>query len=59
MFSSIYSATVTPVQLLIMAAAVAGGVWGLLYWLKPDWLPALVVSHALWDAAVFVVFPIM
>ncbi len=45
--------------MLIMAAAVAGGVWGLLYWLKPDWLPALVVSHALWDAAVFVVFPIM
>lgn len=45
--------------MLIMAAAVAGAVWGLLYWLKPEWLPALVVSHALWDAAVFVVFPIM
>ena len=45
--------------MLIMAAAVAGGVWGLIYYLKPEWLPALVVSHALWDAAVFVVFPIM
>ena len=45
--------------MLIMAALVAGGIWGLLYYLKPQWLPALVVSHALWDAAVFVVFPIL
>ena len=45
--------------MLIMAALVAGGVWGLLYYLKPQWLPALVISHALWDAAVFVVFPIL
>lgn len=45
--------------MLIMAALVAGAVWGLLYWLKPQWLPALIVSHAIWDAAVFVVFPIM
>ncbi|MCF0176170.1 MAG: CPBP family intramembrane metalloprotease [Bacteroidales bacterium] len=44
--------------MLIMAAMVAGAVWGLLYWLKPSWLPALVISHALWDAAVFVIFPI-
>ena len=45
--------------MLIMAALVAGGVWGLLYYLKPEWLPALIISHALWDAAVFIVFPIM
>lgn len=45
--------------MLTMAALVAGAVWGLLFWLKPQWLPALIVSHALWDAAVFVVFPIM
>lgn len=44
--------------MLIMAAMVAGAAWGLLYWLKPSWLPALVLSHALWDAAVFVIFPI-
>ncbi|MCF0172243.1 MAG: CPBP family intramembrane metalloprotease [Bacteroidales bacterium] len=44
--------------MLIMAALVAGAVWGLLYWLRPQWLPALVISHALWDAAVFVIFPI-
>lgn len=44
--------------MLVMAAFVAGLVWGFLYWLKPSWLPALVISHALWDAAVFVWFPI-
>lgn len=44
--------------MLIMASMVAGAVWGGLYWLKPSWLPALVISHALWDAAVFVIFPI-
>ena len=44
--------------MLIMAALVAGAVWGLLYWLKPQWLPALIVSHAIWDVAVLV-FPIM
>lgn len=44
--------------MLVMAALVAGAVWGFLYYLKPSWLPALVLSHALWDAAVFVIFPI-
>ena len=44
--------------MLIMAALVAGSLWGLLYRLRPDWLPALVISHALWDVAAFVVFPI-
>ena len=44
--------------MLIMAALVCGVVWGGLYWLFPNRLPALVISHALWDAAVFVWFPI-
>lgn len=44
--------------MLIMAALTCGLVWGTLYRLKPQWLPALVVSHGLWDACVFVVFPI-
>ena len=44
--------------MLIMAALVCGIVWGGLYRLQPQWLPALVVSHAVWDACVFVVFPI-
>lgn len=44
--------------MLVMAALVAGGVWGLLYRIKPSLLPALIISHALWDALVFVILPI-
>lgn len=44
--------------MLIAAAAVAGGIWGLLYMLYPKRIWALVVSHAVWDVAVFLVFPI-
>lgn len=44
--------------MLIMAAMVAGGFWGLIYRIWPQSFTALVVSHALWDTAAFVVFPI-
>lgn len=44
--------------MLVMAALVAGAVWGFIYRLKPSLLPALIVSHALWDALVFVLLPI-
>lgn len=44
--------------MLVMAAFVAGAVWGLIYRLRPSLLPALIVSHALWDALVFVILPI-
>lgn len=44
--------------MLIMAALVCGVVWGGLFYLFPRRFPALVISHALWDAAVFVWFPI-
>lgn len=44
--------------MLVMAALVAGCVWGFIYRLRPQLLPALVVSHALWDALVFVILPI-
>jgi len=44
--------------MLIMAALVAGAVWGFIYRLSPKSLPALVVSHALWDVLVFVLMPI-
>jgi len=44
--------------MLIMAALVCGAVWGLLYWLFPKRFPAILLSHALWDAAVFIWFPI-
>lgn len=45
--------------MLLMAALVAGVVWGGLYRFFPNRLSALIVSHALWDAAVFVWFPIV
>ena len=44
--------------MLVMAALVAGGVWGIIYRIKPALLPALIISHALWDALVFVILPI-
>ena len=45
--------------MLVMAALVAGFVWGLLYRLFPQRFVAIIISHALWDVAVFVWFPIM
>ena len=44
--------------MLVAAAAVAGGVWGLIYRYYPQRLWALVISHAVWDVAVFLIFPI-
>ncbi len=44
--------------MLVMAALVAGAVWGFIYRLNPKLLPALIVSHSLWDALVFVILPI-
>lgn len=45
--------------MLIMAAMVAGLVWGLTYRFFPKRLGAIIISHALWDCAVFIWFPIM
>ena len=45
--------------MLIMAAAVAGCIWGLLYRLFPEKFGAILISHAIWDCAVFIWFPIM
>ena len=44
--------------MLIMAALVCGIAWGGLYRLFPKHFTAIVVSHALWDAAAFVWFPL-
>jgi membrane protease YdiL (CAAX protease family) len=44
--------------MLIMAALVCGFVWGLAYRVWPKQLFALIVSHAVWDTLVFVVWPI-
>lgn len=45
--------------MLIMAAAVAGFIWGLAYRFFPERLGAIIISHAVWDCAVFIWFPIM
>ncbi len=45
--------------MLILAALVAGAAWGLCYRLWPERFTAIILSHALWDAAVFIWFPIM
>jgi len=44
--------------MLILSALVAGIAWGGLYRFFPRQLGAIILSHALWDCAVFVVFPI-
>ena len=44
--------------MLVMAALTCGICWGGLYRLFPRHLPAIVISHALWDAAAFVWFPL-
>lgn len=43
--------------MLIMAALVCGLIWGGLYRFMPQHFGAIVLSHALWDAAAFVWFP--
>ena len=44
--------------LLTMAALVAGVAWGALYRFYPQRFSAILLSHALWDVAVFIWFPI-
>jgi membrane protease YdiL (CAAX protease family) len=43
--------------MLIMAAMVCGAFWGLMYCWNKNLLP-LIISHALWDVSVFILFPI-
>lgn len=45
--------------MLTVAALVAGAVWGLLYRFFPERFTAIIISHAVWDVAVFIWFPIM
>lgn len=45
--------------MLVMAALVAGLVWGLFYRFFPEHFAAIIISHAVWDVAVFIWFPIM
>lgn len=43
--------------MLIMAALVVGFCWGAIYRFLPNHLTALIVSHAVWDACAFIIFP--
>lgn len=43
--------------MLLAAAAVLGCVWSFFFRLSPKTLPTLIISHALWDTAVFVLLP--
>ena len=45
--------------MLVMASLVCGAAWGFLYRYFPDRFTGIVISHALWDAAVFVWLPIL
>lgn len=44
--------------MLTMAALVAGAAWGIMYRFFPQYFGAIIISHALWDVAVFIWFPI-
>lgn len=44
--------------MLVMASLTAGLAWGTLYRFFPKRFPAIILSHAIWDVAVFVWFPI-
>ena len=43
--------------MLLAAAAVCGGFWGLLFMLTKNIWPCI-ISHAIWDVIVFILFPI-
>ena len=53
-YGGVHAAAANP--MLILAALVAGGFWGLLY-LRIGRIAPLIVSHVLWDLAVFLLLP--
>jgi membrane protease YdiL (CAAX protease family) len=55
LYTGVHLPTGNPV--LILAAFTCGAFWGGLYWLTGRILPVL-VSHMLWDPAIFVIWPI-
>ena len=44
--------------MLVMAALVVGAAWGALYRFFPNRFAAIILSHAVWDVAVFIFSPI-
>lgn len=55
LYTGVHLPTGNPV--LILAAFTCGAFWGGLYWLTGSILPVL-ISHMLWDPAIFVMWPI-
>jgi membrane protease YdiL (CAAX protease family) len=55
LYTGVHLPTGNPV--LILAAFACGAFWGGLYWLTGRLFPVL-VSHMLWDPAIFVIWPI-
>jgi uncharacterized protein len=55
LYTGVHLPTGNPV--LILAAFTCGAFWGGLYWLTGSILPVL-ISHMLWDPAIFVIWPI-
>ncbi|MBW2702089.1 MAG: CPBP family intramembrane metalloprotease [Deltaproteobacteria bacterium] len=56
LYTGMHVASLNP--MLVLAAGVCGVFWGLLYWrFRSLWLNVL--SHTLWDLAVFLVFPLV
>lgn len=55
LYSAIHIWSFNP--MLILAAAVIGSAWGLIYRYFPNRLGAIAISHSLWDALAFVFFP--
>ncbi|HTD45937.1 MAG TPA: CPBP family intramembrane glutamic endopeptidase [bacterium] len=53
-YGGVHAAAANP--MLVLAALVAGGFWGLLY-LRIGRIAPLIVSHVLWDLAVFLLLP--
>jgi membrane protease YdiL (CAAX protease family) len=47
--------TLNPV--LLLAAFIAGAVWGIIFMIERSLIPAI-ISHALWTVAIFVVLPV-
>ena len=45
--------------MLVMAALVVGAAWGALYRFFPNRFAAIILSHAVWDVAVFLFFPVL
>ncbi|HUX12996.1 MAG TPA: type II CAAX endopeptidase family protein [Spirochaetia bacterium] len=56
LYTLVHVVTLNPA--LILAAFVAGSVWGLIFYYEQSIVPTL-ISHALWATTIFVILPVM